>query len=40
MLVEQKKNAALEAERIKKLEEEANELKNYRSEFFGNLRKF
>ena len=39
VLVEQKKNAALEAERIKKLEEEANELKNYRSEFFGNLRK-
>ena len=38
VLVEQKKNAALEAERIKKLEEEANELKNYRSEFFGNLR--
>ena len=39
VLVEQKKNAALEAERIKKLEEEANELQNYRSEFFGNLRK-
>ena len=39
VLVEQKKIAALEAERIKKLEEEANELQNYRSEFFGNLRK-
>ena len=39
VLVEQKKNAALEAERIKKLEEEANDLQNYRSEFFGNLRK-
>ena len=39
VLVEQKKNAALEAERIKKLEEEANELQYYRSEFFGNLRK-
>ena len=39
VLVEQKKNAALEAERIKKLEKEANELQNYRSEFFGNLRK-
>ena len=39
VLVEQKKNAALEAEKIKKLEEEANELQNYRSEFFGNLRK-
>ena len=39
VLVEQKKNADLEAERIKKLEKEANELQNYRSEFFGNLRK-
>lgn len=38
VVVEQKKNAILEAERIKKLEDEANELKNYRSEFFGNLR--
>ena len=38
VVIEQKKNAALEAERIKKLEDEANELKNYRSEFFGNLR--
>ena len=38
VVIEQKKNAVLEAERIKKLEEEANELKNYRSEFFGNLR--
>ena len=37
-MIEQKKNAVLEAERIKKLEDEANELKNYRSEFFGNLR--
>ncbi len=38
VVIEQKKNAVLEAERIKKLEDEANELKNYRSEFFGNLR--
>ena len=38
VVIEQKKNAALEAERIKRLEDEANELKNYRSEFFGNLR--
>ena len=38
VVIEQKKNAVLEAERIKRLEEEANELKNYRSEFFGNLR--
>ncbi len=38
VVIEQKKNALLEAERIKKLEDEANELKNYRSEFFGNLR--
>ena len=39
VLIEQKKSAALEAEKIKKLQNEANELKNYRSEFFGNLRK-
>ena len=38
VVIEQKKNAVLEAERIKKLEDETNELKNYRSEFFGNLR--
>ncbi len=38
VVIEQKKNAVLEAERIKKLQDEANELKNYRSEFFGNLR--
>ena len=38
IVIEQKKNSVLEAERIKKLEDEANELKNYRSEFFGNLR--
>ena len=38
VVIEQKKNAVLEAERIKKLEDEANDLKNYRSEFFGNLR--
>ncbi|MFL2801864.1 MAG: peptidoglycan -binding protein [Paracoccaceae bacterium] len=38
IVIEQKKNAVLEAERIKKLQDEANELKNYRSEFFGNLR--
>ena len=38
VVIEQKKNAVLEAERIKKLEDEANELQNYRSEFFGNLR--
>ncbi|MDG2355420.1 MAG: peptidoglycan -binding protein [Paracoccaceae bacterium] len=38
VVLEQKKSAKLEAERLKKLEAEAQELKNYRSEFFGNLR--
>jgi len=38
VVLEQKKSAKLEAERLKKLEAEAHELKNYRSEFFGNLR--
>ena len=39
VVLEQKKNSQLEAERLEKLEAEAKELKNYRSEFFGNLRK-
>ena len=39
IVLEQKKNTKLEAERLKRLEAEAKELKNYRSEFFGNLRK-
>ena len=38
-VLEQKKIAQLEAEKLEKLEAEARELKNYRSEFFGNLRK-
>ena len=38
LVIEQKKNALLEEERIKKLEDQTEELKNYRSEFFGNLR--
>ena len=39
VVLEQKKIAQLEAEKLEKLEAEARELKNYRSEFFGNLRK-
>ena len=39
IVIEQKKNSVLEANRIKKLQEEAKELKKFRSEFFGNLRK-
>lgn len=35
---EERKRAALEAAERKRLEEEAKELKNYRSEFFGQLR--
>ena len=38
VLIEQKKISALKAERIKELQDEAKKLKNYRSEFFGNLR--
>ena len=39
VVLEQKKNAKLEAEKLVKLEAEARDLRNYRSEFFGNLRK-
>ena len=39
VVLEQKKNAKLEAEKLVKLEAEARNLRNYRSEFFGNLRK-
>ena len=39
VVLEQKKIAQLEAEKLEKLEAEARKLKNYRSEFFGNLRK-
>ena len=39
VVLEQKKNAELEAEKLVKLEAETRDLRNYRSEFFGNLRK-
>ena len=39
VVLEQKKNAKLEAEKLVKLEAETRDLRNYRSEFFGNLRK-
>ncbi len=39
VVLEEKKNAQLEKEKFERLEAEARELKNYRSEFFGNLRK-
>ena len=39
VVLEQKKNKKLEAERLLKLESETRDLRNYRSEFFGNLRK-
>tara|TARA_Y200000002_G_C22678771_1_gene663165 strand:- start:441 stop:2336 length:1896 start_codon:yes stop_codon:yes gene_type:complete len=35
---EQRKRAELEAKEVERLKEEANDLKNYRSEFFGRLR--